>query len=315
MARQLRIEYPGAFYHVTSRGNQKQPTFLSDEDRHYFLKCLGDAYDKFASFIHVYCLMENHYHLLIETPGGDLSKVMHSINTTYSLYFNKKHDRSGHLFQGRFKAILIQAEEYAREVGPYVHLNPVIAGLVDSPEKYAWSNFREYLGTMAPRPWTSTSLILSAFGATPSKARLAYFEHTIWRLKQKLPDPFKAAEPLGVLGTPEFVERLGKSFPAARSGTNMRDLPQLRKIKPRPKMADVMATAEIYFGPKNKNTRKAAIFITHKNTDYSLREIGQFFGIGISGITDVCRRTRRELLSNEMLARTVQDIEMRCFGS
>jgi putative transposase len=314
VARQLRIEYPGAFYHVTSRGNQKQAIFLSEEDRTYFLKCLGDACDKFQSIIHVYCLMENHYHLLIETPRGHLSRIVHSINTTYSVYFNKKHDRCGHLFQGRFKAILVQAEEYAREVGPYVHLNPVRAGLVDSPEEYDWSNFREYLGTMPSRPWTSTTLILSAFGTAPSIARPAYFEYVIWRLKRKLPNPLDAAESSGILGRPEFVERIGKSFLADKTGERSREVPQLRKIRPRPEMADILAVARELLGYKNRYARKIAIFIIHKNTDFSLREIGGFFGIGISGITDICRRTKRELHSNEMLAQTVLEIERRLFG-
>jgi len=314
VARQLRIEYPGAFYHVTSRGNQKQAIFLSEEDRCYFLKCLGDAYDKFQSIIHVYCLMENHYHLLIETPRGHLSRIGHTINTTYSLYFNKKHGRCGHLFQGRFKAILVQAEEYAREVGPYVHLNPVRAGLVDSPEQYAWSNFREYMGTMPSRPWTSTSLILSAFGSAPSIARPAYFEYVIWRLKQKLPNPLEAAESSGILGSPEFIERIGKSFFADQRRERNREVPQLRKIRPRPEMADILTIARELFGHKNRNARKTTIFIIHKNTDFPLREIGVFFGIGISGITDICRRTKLELLSNETLAQTVLEIERRFFG-
>ncbi|MGA2531895.1 MAG: transposase [Candidatus Aminicenantales bacterium] len=314
MARQLRIEYPGAFYHVTSRGNQKQPIFLAEEDRYYFLKCLGDAHGKFQSIIHVYCLMENHYHLLIETPHGQLSRIAHSINTTFSVYFNKRHDRCGHLFQGRFKAILVQAEEYAREVGPYVHLNPVRAGIVDSPEEYAWSNYREYLGTMSPRPWTSTSLILSAFGAEPSIAMQRYSEYVTWRLKQKLPNPLEAAAASGILGRPEFIEQMEKTFLTERRGERNRDFPQLRKLRDRPKMADILAVAKEIFGQENRYARKVAILIIHKNTNYSLREIGDFFRIGISAITDICRRTKKDLLFNETLTQEVQEIERRFFG-
>jgi len=99
MARQLRIEYPGAFYHVTSRGNQKQPIFLQDDDRRYFLSRLDETHEKKDAVIHAYCLMENHYHLILETPRGNLSKIMHSINTAYTIYFNGRHSRCGHLFQ------------------------------------------------------------------------------------------------------------------------------------------------------------------------------------------------------------------------
>jgi len=314
LARQLRIEYPGGFYHVTSRGNQKQAIYFSDEDRTYFLKCLGDAFERYQSIIHVYCLMENHYHLLVETPLGRLSKIMHFINTSYSVYFNKKHERSGHLFQGRFRAILVQAEEYARELGPYVHLNPVRAAVVNVPEEFAWSNYREYLGTVNPQPWTSTSLILSAFGTDLGSARMRYSEYVMWRLRQKLPNPLNAAEASGILGKPEFVERIGKLFLADKMKKKSREVPQLRKVRARPAMADVLAVAGELFGHKNRYARKAAILSIHKNTDLSLAEIGSFFGIGPSAVTDICRRTRNELLSNGTLAQVVQEIEQRFFG-
>jgi putative transposase len=314
LARQLRIEYPGAFYHVTSRGNQKQAIFFSDEDRTYFLKCLRDAFERYRSIIHVYCLMENHYHLLVETPIGRLSKIMHFINTSYSVYFNKKHGRCGHLFQGRFRAILVQAEEYARELGPYVHLNPVRAAIVNVPEEFAWSNYREYLGTVAHHPWTSTSLVLSAFGADLDSARKKYSEYVMWRLSQKLPNPLSAAEASGILGKPEFIERIGKLFLADKKREKSREVPQLRKVRAKPAMADVLAVANEFFGHKNRYARKAAILSIHKNTDFSLTEIGCFFGIGPSAVTDICRRTRKELLSNGTLAQLVQKIEQRFFG-
>lgn len=314
MARQIRIEFPGAFYHVTSRGNQKQSIFFTEDDRHYFFKCLRDAHERYQSIIHVYCLMENHYHLLIETPSGELSRIMHAINTSYSVYLNKRHERCGHLFQGRFKAILVQAEEYARELGPYIHLNPVRAGIADLPEDYDWSNYREYLGVKSPQPWTSTSLILSAFGSEPSAARQKYSDYVMSRLRQNSPNPLSEADAAGILGSPGFRERIGKSFLVDKPNENDRDVPQLRKLRPRPGMAEIYTVAAELSGPKNKWTRKAAIWIIHKKTDYSLREIGDFFKIGISGVTDICRRTKKELTFNGTLSRVVQEIERRFFG-
>jgi len=127
MARPLRIAYPGAFYHVTSRGNEQKDVFKSQRDREKFLDYLATATERYGAVIHVYCLMSNHYHLLLETPAGNLSQIMRHINGAYTTYFNIKRKRSGHLFQGRFKAILVEADEYATELSRFIHLNPIRA--------------------------------------------------------------------------------------------------------------------------------------------------------------------------------------------
>ena len=136
MARPLRIEYPGAFYHVTSRGNEQKDVFRSRTDREKFLSYLDSATQRYNAVIHAYCLMNNHFHLILETPTGNLSQIMRHINGAYTTYFNVKRKRAGHLFQGRFKAILVEADEYAAELSRYIHLNPVRAGIATKPEDY-----------------------------------------------------------------------------------------------------------------------------------------------------------------------------------
>jgi len=133
MARPLRIEYPGAFYHVTSRGNEQKDIFKNRRDREKFLKYLASATQRYAATVHSYCLMSNHYHLLLETPEGNLSEIMRHINGAYTTYFNIKRKRSGHLFQGRYKSILIEADEYLVELSRYIHLNPVMPAWSKSP--------------------------------------------------------------------------------------------------------------------------------------------------------------------------------------
>ena len=125
MARPLRIQYPGAFYHVTTRGNEQKGIFRSARDRQKFLEYLESATTRYGARIHVYCLMSNHYHLLVETPEGNLSRIMSQVNGAYTTYFNTKRRRFGHLVQGRYKAILVEKEEYAEELSRYIHLNPV----------------------------------------------------------------------------------------------------------------------------------------------------------------------------------------------
>ena len=136
MARPLRIEYPGALYHVTSRGNEQKDVFKSRRDREQFLSYLESAAERYGAVIHVWCLMSNHYHLLLETPKGNLSQIMRHINGAYTTYFNVKRKRAGHLFQGRYKAILVDADAYVAELSRYIHLNPVRAGMVKKAEEY-----------------------------------------------------------------------------------------------------------------------------------------------------------------------------------
>ncbi|BCG46469.1 hypothetical protein GEOBRER4_n1264 [Citrifermentans bremense] len=146
MARPLRIDFPGAFYHVTSRGDEKCDIFKSARDRLKFLEYLASTVDRHGAVIHGYCLMTNHYHLLLETPHANLSQILHLLNGSYTTYFNVKRKRAGHLFQGRFKAILVEADQYALELSRYMHLNPVRAGMTKEPATYQWSSYLAYIG-------------------------------------------------------------------------------------------------------------------------------------------------------------------------
>jgi REP element-mobilizing transposase RayT len=314
MARQLRIEYPGAYYHVKSRGNQRQPIYLSDDDRRLFLACLGDAHDKFSAIIHAYCLMSNHYHLMLETPRGDLSRVMHLINTRYSIYFNAKHERCGHPFQGRFKAIVVEADLYAQVLSRYIHLNPVRAGIARVPQEYEWSSFREYMKLRKVPPWMRTGLILSYFGGRPERASKLYAEFVLSGVGRELENPLAGAASSGILGSEPFVERIKKDVIVEKFNTPDPEIPELRNLRIRPELAGIRAEVEAYLGGRNKHAKRAAIFIAHKNTDYTLREIGEVFDIGPSGISASCRKMRASLISNESLAQAVSEIERRLFA-
>ncbi len=142
MARPLRIEYPGAVYHITNRGNDKKAVFKDDQDRETFLKILAFVNKRYHWLCHAYCLMDNHYHLMIETPDGNLSLGMRQLNGVYTQARNKRYNKTGHLFQGRYKAILIQKDTHLLEVCRYVVLNPVRARMVEKPEDWRWSSYR-----------------------------------------------------------------------------------------------------------------------------------------------------------------------------
>ena len=174
MARPLRIEYPGAFYHITARGNDRKDIFRSRKDRERFLFYLDSATQRYQAIVHAYCLMTDHYHLLLETPDGNLSRIMQQINSAYATHFNVKRRRAGHLLEGRYHAILVEADAYAKEFSRYIHLNPVRAGVAGKPEDYVWSSYAYYTGTKKPPAWLTRDMILSCFGRKEIEAQRRY---------------------------------------------------------------------------------------------------------------------------------------------
>jgi putative transposase len=314
MARQHRIEYPGAFYHVYSRGNQKQPIFLSDEDRHFFIKCLRDSFERFGCIFLCYCLMPNHYHLFLKTPSGHLSKIMHMINRAYATYFNRKYEGVGHIFQGRYKCILVEAEVYAQELSSYIHLNPVEAAIADLPQQFPWSNYRDYLGLRVPEPWTDVSFVLNLFSSDPAQARLRYADYVASKMRRGHSRALREAQRSGVMASPAFLERLKRGILAGALPVAAREPPQITRIKNKPELSIIMKATRLNLGTGNKMARNIAIFISHKNTDYTLKELADFFHVGISGVTDICRRMKKRLPSNTTLNRSVLEIERRLFG-
>ncbi len=160
MTRPLRVEYSGAIYHIINRGNAGENLFKGIKDRENFLKYLEKAVDRFSVKIHTYCLMTNHYHFLVETLQPNLSKAFQWINVSYAAYFNRKYRRKGHLFQGRFKSILVDADEYLKQLSRYIHLNPVRTKLVEHPGDYPWSSYPVYIGKKKSPGWLQTRWLL-----------------------------------------------------------------------------------------------------------------------------------------------------------
>jgi hypothetical protein len=236
---------------------------------------------------------------------------MHLINLKYSTYFNHKYAHCGHTFQSRFRATLVQAKEYAREVVPYIHLNPVRAGIVSRPEEYEWSNYREYLGSIAPAPWTDNAFVLMLFGASLSEARKEYEKCVLDRLSRNPPSPFASTKETGILGRPEFIDQISRPILATQAPQEIHDRTRSHRPQPRPDFRRIQLETEDVLGPKSRLVRNIAIYISHTATDHTLKAIGEFFGMGGSGIADICRRMKKELVHNETLARSVQDITRR----
>ena len=205
MARPLRIEYEGAVYHVTSRGNARADIYLSDDDRKMFLDVLDHVVDRFNWVCHAYCLMTNHFHLMIETPQANLSRGMRQLNGVYTQRFNRHHSRIGHLFQGRFKSIVVDRDAYLLELSRYIVRNPVAAGLVEDVQHWPWSSYHATAGEIPAPDFLSVEWLLSQFDSEPGRARKAYVSFV---RKEVTESPWESLNGPDILGDDEFRSRL-----------------------------------------------------------------------------------------------------------
>lgn len=188
MARPLRLEFAGALYHVTSRGNERRNIFRTDGDRKAFLGFLGQAATRFGWSITAWVLMTNHFHLVVQTAQPNLSRGMHWLNSRYAGWFNRVKKRSGHLFEGRFKSPLIEKETHFAEVLRYVVLNPVRAHMVERPEDYKWSSYRQTAGYEAAEDWLDVESALAFFHPERDTARQDYREFVLAKILEHLSD-------------------------------------------------------------------------------------------------------------------------------
>ena len=306
MARPLRIEYPSAFYHVTSRGNEQKDIYKSRKDREKFLSYLESATERYGAIIHAYCLMNNHYHLLLETPAGNLSQIMRHINGAYTTYFNVKRKRAGHLFQGRYKAILIEADSYALELSRYIHLNPLRAGSIEKPEDYEWSSYRFYIGLAKAPSWLKTGFVLDVFGG--KDAEIKYREFVNEGMKRESRSPLMGAIASTILGSPEFVRE--KSQQHLKEKEADRNMPAVR-ILTRPSMDEILNTVEKLIGKDDPLSRKVCIYFCHRYSGARLKEIGERFGMSDAAITQASRRMKIASESDPTLHKLFDRVEKR----
>ncbi len=174
MGRPLRLQFPGAVYHVTARGNRRTNIFVDERDHDVWLGMLEEATKRFRIVVHGYCLMGNHYHMMVETPLANLSAAMHYLNGTYAKYFNRRYGLTGHLFQGRFHSVLAERDEQVLELARYIVLNPVRAELVAHPGDWRWSSYRAMSGASVPPLWLHTAWVLEQFGGIRDRSIAAY---------------------------------------------------------------------------------------------------------------------------------------------
>ena len=283
MARPLRIEYPGAVYHVTSRGNEKKPVFKDDADRQNFLNTLQHVNKRYNWICHAYCLMTNHYHLLIETPDGNLALGMRQLNGVYTQLFNKFHGRSGHLFQGRYKAILIQKDSHLLEVCRYVVLNPVRARMVEKLDEWKWSSYLATAGRGKPHASLTTDWVLSQFSGKRGKAEQKYREFVSWGIGK--PSIWKEVRGQTLLGEESFVDKLTDHL---KKHKNIPEIPRSQRYTDRPSLGKLF-TEKILADMAKRNK---AINDAVEKHGYRQREVADHLGMYFTSISRIVNKTK-----------------------
>lgn len=276
MSRPIRIEFPNALYHVTSRGDRREAIFEDDEDRLAFLTTLGNVVGQFNWLCYAWCLMDNHYHLLVQTPDANLSKGMRQLNGVFTQWSNRRHKRAGHLFQGRFKAILVDNDAYLLELARYVVLNPVRAGMVKRAGDWRWSSYRASMGQAPADAFLAADGLLAQFAKRRSVAQARYHQFVTEGVKAA--SPWQHLKGQVFLGNEKFVEQMQKRV----SGQQRQDvqIPLAHRRPPPPSLSQIEKTA------KDRNT---AIVRAHATGGYSYQQIATHFGIHFTSVGRIVR--------------------------
>ncbi len=275
MSRPLRIEFNGALYHITARGNARQAIFLNREDFTDFLGILSHVVKRYRFLLHAYCLMDNHYHLLIETPEGNLSKGMRQLNGIYAQHFNQKHQRVGHLLQGRYRSILVDKENYLLELSRYIVLNPVRAGIVKDPKDYQWSSYPVTAGN-TKIPGLLTDWILSQFSEEKRKALIQY--QAFVRSGIKAASPLKEVKGQLYLGKEDFKKRIS---PLLKERS--KEIPRKQRYANRLSLGDALHIPD-------KHQRDQVIYTAHVHHGYTLKEIAEYLDIHYATVSRAVKR-------------------------
>ena len=308
MPRPLRIEYPGAFYHVTSRGNERKTVYLNNRDREKYLSYLESAHERYGAMIHAYCLMGNHYHLLLETPRGNLSQILHHINGAYTTYFNIKRERSGHLFQGRFKGILVDKDEYCKELSRYIHLNPVRAGMVKTPLEYPWSSYPYFAGRDHKPNWLTTELVLDDFGGEEKRGFRRYREYVEKGVTNEIENPLKGVIASAFLGSKEFINRIREEY-LEKKKIDTRNISEIKRIQKWPSLEEIEKTVEKRISREDGLFRKICIYVSHQYSGLGLEEVGRYFGMKAGTISQLSRRFKETIQKDKALGQMIEDIK------
>jgi len=311
MARPLRIQYENAYYHVTCRGNARQEIYADDRDRSVFLKLLARSAEIYQVEVLAYVLMANHFHLLVKTPGANLQEFMRHFNISYTSHFNRGHKRTGHLYQGRYKAFLIDADSYLQEVARYIHLNPLrpkgkarktLAEKKEYLRRYQWSSYPTYLSPRAGRSLVQVQEILVYFGGDTPEGRKQYRDFVKEGLTREMENPLERGKGHGIIGSAEFVERMKERFLSGQPRS--REVKAIRKVIGQVEPERILEAVAMEFQVSREDllqrgnrgiARPVLMELLYRYGGLNQREIGELLGIDYSSVS-VGRKKLQTLL-------------------
>ncbi|HOW51443.1 MAG TPA: transposase [bacterium] len=313
MARPLRLAYENALYHVINRGHRREAIFTDDKDREEFLGRLAVAQVRFNLVVHGYCLMDNHYHLLVGTPDANLSRAMHTLNSSYASWYRARHQLVGSLFQGRFKAVLVERERYLATVSAYIHLNPVRAGLVSDPGDWRWSSMAHYLGKKPPAKKNELTLAVTTDEVMKfcggRKNYLAIIDE-VWTRK---PDAGAIYGANSLLGGDDFVDEMKMRLREAKDG-RLEHMPEARdilrndpeRIERAVRAALGLSSGESIARRRGGAAYKTLVWALRRYSTLRLDQIGARFGVKASAVSELVRRVEKEAAADKRTRKTLE---------
>ena len=315
MSRPLRIEYPGAWYHVMNRGRRSEQIYFNNSDRKSFIKVLQESSELWNIRIAAYCLMSNHYHLLIQTPEGNLSRGMRHINGVYTQRFNRSHKKEGQLFRGRYKAVLVESDGHLLEVMRYIHRNPLRAGIVNSLGDFQWSSHQGYLSRAKKWEWLQNENLLAMLASAKGKQRSAYMDFVSKGESEEIRKFYSLKNLPSILGGDRFKEFIRDRFSDLSSQS---EIPEAKILAPDAEkvIGAVMqyyrvSLQELLISRRgNENlARDMAVYLVRNLCRMTLPEVGKKFGIkNYSSVSSIVQRMKSRLETDKRIAKEVRKL-------
>lgn len=316
MSRPLRIEYPGAWYHVMNRGRRREQIFFSPKDYNTFISCMLEASAGWNLNISAYCLMQNHYHILVYTPEGNLSRGMRHINGVYTQRFNRTHKKEGQLFRGRYKAVLVEQDSHLLEVLRYIHRNPLKAGIARDLNEFTWSSHQGYLSKARKWDWLHKKFLLDMLTDNESRQKSAYMEFVTQGDSSEIERFYSLKNLPSILGGPSFKEWVSNRF---RHLLHNSEIPESRNLAKAPE--DIIALVGSYFRTDKKQMmasrrgqenlpRDLAIYLVRQHSRITLADIGKHFEIdNYSTVSSAVERIKAGRETDSNMRKHLEKIE------
>jgi len=315
MSRPLRIQYPGAWYHVINRGRRREEIFKDKSDFESFIDLLEELNEVYNVKTAAYCLMSNHYHILIQTLDGNISRAMRHLNGVYTQRFNRRHRFDGQLFRGRYKSILVESDSYALELVRYIHRNPLEAGIVDNLQKYSWSSHKAYLSSAKKWKWLYKEYILKMFSDSIPEGIRSYKRFVLQETLPEINQIFSRRKLPSILGSNSFIDNIKSKF---FSHKDIEFIPEVKQLAPDTERI-INAVCKFYQVKRtylfksrrgqNNEPRNVAIYLIRYVRNDTIPEVADFFGINrCSSVGSVIARMKNGMRDNRNLKKRVEEI-------